>query len=206
MVHYVKRETRNRFGQELEINWERTSELEKEEKYVNFNRWCDREGIIRQNIRYPVAFGTKGELIGLAATSEIGFSQAFLYVPSHLMINESRIRADPRIGHIIDKHPSLFADKANSEHLVLVFYLLVEFGKGRDSFWFPYFEVVALPESLSLWDERDLDELHDPILKQESLDEMEDMINEFDEFLLVAQANSDCLNVAAFTFENYVRA
>ena len=35
---------------------------------------------------------------------------------------------------------------------------------------------------------------------------MDEMRDEFEEVLEVAEANADCLNLEAFTFENYVRA
>lgn len=45
---------------ELQINWEKTLEIEKEEKYVRFNKWCTDNGVIRGAVRYPVAFGAEG--------------------------------------------------------------------------------------------------------------------------------------------------
>ena len=53
------------------------------------------------------------------------------------------------------------------------------------------------------WNEQDLNELHDPIMKQEAIDELEEMREEFENVLKVARANSDCLDLASFTFENY---
>ena len=57
MVDHLKREARLRYKNDLQPNWEVTERIEKEEKYVNFNRWCDENGIIRSAVRYPVAFG-----------------------------------------------------------------------------------------------------------------------------------------------------
>ena len=97
-----------RFGEDLEINWEVTRQIENEEKYVKFNIWCDENGIKRPAVRYPVAFGSKGELIGLAATREIGLGEAYVFVPIKCIINESKFRADPQISHLLDNHPELF--------------------------------------------------------------------------------------------------
>ena len=38
------------------------------------------------------------------------------------------------------------------------------------------------------------------------MDEMEEMREEFEEFLGVAQANPDCLNAEVFTFQSYLKA
>ena len=40
-------------------------------------------------------------------------------------------------------------------------------------------------------------------MKQEAIDELEEMREEFENVLKVARANSDCLDLAFFTFENY---
>lgn len=93
------------------INWEVTSQISQEEKYVEFNRWCDENGIIHKSVRYPVAFGSEGHLIGLAATRRIGFNEAYLYVPTRVIISEDQFRNHPEIGHIIDKHPEVFIER-----------------------------------------------------------------------------------------------
>ena len=89
-----------------EINWEKTAELEKEEKYVNFNKWADENGIVRSAVRYPVAFGEAG-LVGMSANRDIGINEAYLYVPSKCIICESRFR-ESEIGHLLDKHKQFF--------------------------------------------------------------------------------------------------
>ena len=63
-----------------------------------------------------------------------------------------------------------------------------------------------MPDMPALWSEADLDQLHDPIMKQEAMDEVEEMEEEFEELLEVARDNPDCLNAEYFTFENYKTA
>lgn len=127
-------------------------------------------------------------------------------MPTHCIINESKFRKDPQIGHIIDKYPEIFEERANADHVKLIFFVMHEMGKGDDSFWAPYFETAELPDLLARWEQSDLDELHDPILKQESIDEMEEMREEFGELRDAALANSDCINIDSFTFEMYMKA
>lgn len=173
---------------------------------MNFNRWCDENGIIRPAVRYPVAFGSKGELVGVAARREIGLNEAYIYVPLKCIINESKARADPKIGHIFERYPHLFKNRDNSEHLIVIFFVLYEMSKGKDSFWYHYFEVSALPEMLSKWSDAELDILADPIMKAENKDEMEELEEEYEEVLEAINENADCLNVDFFTFENFFRA
>ena len=91
-MQHLKREAQFRYGEELQINWEKTREIEQEEKYVKFNKWCKDEGIIRPSCRFPVAFGEKGELIGISAVRDIGLGEAYIFVPVKCIINESKFR------------------------------------------------------------------------------------------------------------------
>lgn len=108
-------------------------------KYVNFNKWLDQNGAKRESIDYPAAFGPDGGLIGIAAKRDIGIQEAYIYVPSKLVICEEKFRQDPDIGHILEENPELFVDHYFGEHLVLIFFIAYEIGKGEKSFWAPYF-------------------------------------------------------------------
>jgi hypothetical protein len=55
------------------INWPVTNQLQQQPKYVNFNKWCDDNGVVRKSVMYPTAFGPSGNLVGLSATRTIGF-------------------------------------------------------------------------------------------------------------------------------------
>ena len=171
-----------------------------------FNKWCDENGILHPACRYPVAFGDKGELIGISATRDIGVGEAYIYVPTKCIINETKFRNDPQIGHLIDKHPELFSERGNCDHMKLIFFLMHEMGKGENSFWHYYFEAAELPDLLANWESTDLDELHDPILRVKAMDEMEDMRLEFGEIRDVALVETDCLKLESFTFEAFMKA
>ena len=90
MVEAIKSELARKLALEdlAEVNWEVTERLAKEPKYIEFNKWCDDNGVKHPSIRYPVAFGKEGQLVGIAATREIGFNEAYIYVPTKLAIHE----------------------------------------------------------------------------------------------------------------------
>lgn len=69
-------------------NWEVTRKIQKEEKYVKFQAWCDKFGVKAPSLEYPVAYGPKGELIGVRARRDIGLGESYLYVPVNMTINE----------------------------------------------------------------------------------------------------------------------
>lgn len=62
-------------------NKEISEQLSQQPKYVAFKQWCDQNGILYPGVEFPAAFGTKGQLIGMAAARDVPPSTAFLYVP-----------------------------------------------------------------------------------------------------------------------------
>ena len=129
MVEYIRQELQSRVGTEgcNVVNWEVTERIQTEAKYVAFNQWAKENGVISSAVRYPVAFGESGQLIGCAAKRPIGFNEAFLYVPMRLVICESKI-LQSELGPIIKKHPDVFTagGRSNGEHLTLMFFILHE--------------------------------------------------------------------------------
>ena len=95
-------------------------------------------------------------MIGVAAAKDVGLNEAFVYVPTRLIINESKFKADPQVGHILEQHSDFFDDRDNSEHMKVTFYVMHELTKGADSFWHWYFEVSDLPDMLAFWSEEEL--------------------------------------------------
>ena len=176
MVEYLQKELSNRVAKEgfSQINWEVTERITQEPIYANFNKWAKENGIISNAIRYPVAFGEGGHLIGCAAKRPIGFNEAFVYIPMKVVICESKILLS-EVGHIIKKYPKVFSEKGrtNGEHMTIIFFTLHEMSKGEDSFWAPYFAISEYPDQVSMWNEDDLAELQDPIFMEESKDEDE---------------------------------
>lgn len=88
---------------DLEINWEVTRRIQKEEKYVRFNEWAKKYGIVCPSIEWPVAYGQKGELIGVRARKDIGLMESYIYVPCKVTINEEQFKRS-WIGEIYDNH------------------------------------------------------------------------------------------------------
>jgi hypothetical protein len=62
-------------------NVEETKRLRELPKYKLFKEWCEQNGVLHPGVDYPVAFGKRGELIGMAAAKDLTPCEAFLYVP-----------------------------------------------------------------------------------------------------------------------------
>jgi len=73
-------------------NVEETQRLRELPKYKLFHEWCDQNGVLHPGVDYPVAFGKRGELIGMAAAKDLAPCECFLYVPQELQINRHTIK------------------------------------------------------------------------------------------------------------------
>ena len=91
LIERISQEIRYRVGgrdgRPLKVNEEVTKRLQKEEKYVRFNEWCKKHGVKSDAIEYPVAFGERGELVGVRAKRFIGICESYVYVPARITIN-----------------------------------------------------------------------------------------------------------------------
>ena len=111
----------------LQINEEMTKALKAQPKHVNFKKWCDDNGIKYPGVDYPTCFGPNGQLIGMAAKTDISPMQAFLYVPTNLVISVYNLRKrNPPLALIFDKHPEIFKTHRDAEYNTMVIYVMQE--------------------------------------------------------------------------------
>jgi hypothetical protein len=192
--------------EQLEINWEVTERLAKEEKYIRFNKWCDDNGIVRPSLRYPTAFGKDGRLIGISTKRTIGFNESFLFVPAKLFITEENFTRHPQLSKLIDEHEELQNELTETYHLLMIFFLLYELCKGPESFWFPYFEITDKPDLIADWPVKELNNLQDETMKERTLEEEEENRACFATLRKVAEAHPDIFNLKEFTYARFKQA
>lgn len=95
--------------------------------------------------------------MGIAAKRDIGLNEAYMYIPTKLIICESQI-LKTEIAHIVSPLKKL-VKKEYSAQFLLKFFLMHEISKGKDSFWYPYFKITEKPDLLIIWTEEELGEL-----------------------------------------------
>lgn len=83
---------------------------------------------------------------------------------------------------------------------------MFEMTKGRDSFWYPYFQITEKTDMIGQWMKKDLEELQDEILKAEALDEIAIVEEEFNLVFDVAKQYPDLIDTSKFTFEVFMDA
>ena len=71
---------------------------------------------------------------------------------------------------------------------------MFEMTKGRDSFWYPYFQITEKTDMIGQWMKKDLEELQDEILKAEALDEIAIVEEEFNLVFDVAKQYPDLID------------
>lgn len=105
-------------------------------------------------------------MIGLAAKEDVPPLKAFLFVPHRLIISEGIVKKS-EINCIIQKHPEIYKAHYDAEYLILATFIFYERLKGEKSFWHPYFQIINFSDIPMLWNEDEIDELQDQILKKD---------------------------------------
>lgn len=95
----------------------------------------------------------------MAAKKDIIPMQAFLYVPTNLVISVHNLRKrSPSLALIFDKHPEIFKTHRDAEYNTMVIYVMHEMQLKEKSFWHPYFEIISRPDLPMMWEDDDLSE------------------------------------------------
>jgi len=79
------------------------------EKFKKFFAWCKEAGITHPKVQYPVMFG-KGDntYAGMIALNDIGTDEAFIKVPSKVIISTKVAYECKELNHIFYDHPDVF--------------------------------------------------------------------------------------------------
>lgn len=97
-------------------------------------------------------------------------------------------------------------DRDHNEHYILIFFVAYQMSLGRESFWDPYFEISADSDLPMNWPPKDLNLLHDEVLKMSVCEQKEEIQEEYEEALEIASQYPDLIDLSAFTLKNFHRA
>lgn len=158
--------------------------------------WCVQNGVKCDKLEYPYVF--EQGLVGARARKDIEHREAFLYVPFKLLISMEVAFSHQTVGHVFAEHPELFS-KAHEdfEQLTLAVFMLFEYQKGKESFWFPYLNLLPEVEFFCNWDPKFLQATDDIGLVEEALAYKEDIEAEWKEveLLLLRYPQHFCLQL-----------
>ena len=128
-----------------------------ESKYEIFNKWCYDNGVRIPKLEYPAIF--EGGLLGARASADIQHREAFLFIPMRMLLSLDFIYRHKVLGPIVKENPKMFDNRAHEdwEQLTLTLAMMYEYQLGKDSFWFPYLNL--LPDDIEFfcnWPHEDL--------------------------------------------------
>lgn len=100
--------------------------LKKKQEFERFFAWCEANGIKHPKIKYPVMFGTgDNKYPGCMAMEDIGKDEAFITVPSNLIISTQRAMLCEPLVQMFYDHPQCFGKHISlGEDNVLDAYIL----------------------------------------------------------------------------------
>ena len=126
----------------------------------------------------------------MAAARDVAPMTAFLYIPQELMINDEtiKIRA-PQIWEVFEKYPQVFKRHYDAEYLRIILYVWYEQEKGRESFWYPYFQIVNYSDLPMLWEPSEIEQLQDRVLESQILTYRREFELEWEEFYTCLKEN-----------------
>jgi hypothetical protein len=127
-------------------------EIEENRKIRLFLAWLDSNGAKFPSLSWP-RNDTASGIRGVIALKDINTEdKTMLQIPIHLMITPNNAFSDPVCGQILQKHAYdlLYGD------FLLCIYIMIEFVKGKDSFYFPYLQILPKPSCLSEWFDEEL--------------------------------------------------
>ena len=102
----------------------------------------------------------------MGALRDIPPMTAFLYIPQELLINRDNIRIrSPHIEKLFIDHPEVFIEHIDAEYLQLILFIMHEQIKGKDSFFYPYLQIVNRSDLPFLWEEGEIKEFQDAVLQ-----------------------------------------
>ena len=149
-------------GKKQEIDSEMKNEeecqerLEHRKKCKAFTDWCHRVGIEFPGLEYPGYF--EGGLVGVKTTKDIAHREAFLKIPYKCLMSVQKARDHEVLGNVFRENPTLFSEKCSHdwEQLILFTFVIYEFQKGEESFWWPYLDLMPDFEFFCDWPEKEV--------------------------------------------------
>ena len=159
-------------------------------KLTAFMNWVDKMEIEHSACEYGHYFFTKEgfQYPGIIATRDIGKFEAFITVKSDYLISTQRAY-NSELKDMFNSNPTIFSkdNKDIAEDMILIAYLLYEYGKKEKSFWYPMLQMWP-PEAglVFTWTTDELRELQDNHEMWEALNDAFTIDQYYDEFYKVA--------------------
>ena len=139
------------------------SSLTAEEKLEVFMTWLRENGAQFPKILFP-STNTVSGIRGAIAIETIETDEVMMEIPFKLLMCEIHALRDPIIGELLARNNHIIQGDT-----LLAVYIMYEFLKGSNSFYWPVLDILPPPGTISDWELGELDELQVCIFDSESL-------------------------------------
>ena len=173
------------------------------EVYQRFLDWFLENGGKMTGVQWPAYFG-KNDLRGIIATRDLKPYESLIYAPNKFLITSKLAQDHEIIGPIIKEYPVLFEEHDDFEFYIQIIFLMYERIKGKDSFWYPYFELQPIVDTPVEWGPEDLDFIEDPSLIKEIEDCKTTIAHDFLKFARIIKEHQDIF--VSSTFNDFLWA
>ena len=144
-------------SEKKDIKVDAVMNLEDEDlKKINeFKEWMLSNGASWPKIQWPCEDLLSGSR-GAIALDDIDSGEVMMDIPGHLMMSPPIAFSTPHLGEVLLKHAKELLDD-----LLLAIFIMYEVSKGKESFYYPYINILPSPESSMLWNDKEIRELQD---------------------------------------------
>jgi len=105
-----------------------------------------------------------------------------IYVPYKVIMSTDKAARHPIIGNVLIKHPELFSKEHKDwEQLILATWLLYEQGLGKQSFWYPYINLMPDVTFFCDWEESEILACQDKAVATEAIEYKKELDAEYEE-------------------------
>ena len=136
LYHSIKGIGRPCKPDEVDENWlDQKAPKKLKEKMTALNKWCDKVGIQKSKVKYPVMFGQGDSAFpGILATEDIGPCEPFVRVPSEVLISTAVAYRCQELKHVYYENPEVFGYHTSmGDDNLLDAYLLYQLSIGERS-------------------------------------------------------------------------
>ena len=117
-------------------------------------------------IEFPAFF--EHGLIGMKCTEDIAHREAFMYIPTKMILSVTKTQADPVLGPILEQYPEAFGQGKDQNEacycLTLALFIYYQMSKGKQSYWYAYLRMLPDVDFSSGWKYDDFEYFQDPVL------------------------------------------
>ncbi len=142
---------------------------------------------------------------GLIATEEILTHDVFFQIPKEMILN-TKIAYFSEIRSIFEENSwDFIIDNNLHADYILLFFILFEYQKGKDSEWYHYISTLPKDQGfLALWDEEDIEHLEDEAIKTYVIKEKQNIFKDYDRLSKIALKYPKFFRKETFSLENFI--